>query len=123
MSQGHDAVILYVEDEIDTRDAVTFALKNQGYRVFGVANGQTALDYLRSSPPPCLILLDLMVPVMDGWQFMAVRARDPNLMSIPVVIVSAHTSIQRQTTPLKAAGYLTKPIDVDLLFETVRKYC
>lgn len=123
MSPVHDQVILYVEDEIDTRDAVSFALEQQGFRVFGVANGQTALDYLRSSPAPCLILLDLMVPVLDGWQFMAVRARDPELMAIPVVIVSAHMSIQRQTTPLKAAGYLTKPIDMDLLFSTVRKYC
>jgi two-component system response regulator MprA len=64
-----------------------------------------------------------MVPVMDGWQFMAERARVPQLMAIPVVIVSAHTSIQRQTTPLKAAGYLTKPIDMDLLLTTVRQFC
>jgi CheY-like chemotaxis protein len=123
MSPAHGKVILYVEDEIDTRDAVSFALEDQGYSVFGAANGQTALDYLRSSPPPCLILLDLMVPVLDGWQFMAVRAREPALMSIPVIIVSAHMSIQRQTTPLKAAGYLTKPIDMDVLLETVRRYC
>ena len=123
MPRARGDMILYVEDDIDTRDVVSLALEEQGYGVLGVANGQTALDYLRSSPPPCLILLDLMVPVMDGWQFMAVRARDPDLMAIPVVIVSAHASIQRQTTPLKAAGYLTKPIDMDLLFETVRKYC
>ena len=123
MSSPQRHVILYVEDEIDTRDAVTFALQHEGFNVFGAANGQTALDYLRSNPPPCLILLDLMVPVMDGWQFMAVRARDPDLLAIPVVIVSAHMSIQRQTTPLKAAGYLTKPIDMERLIATVRKYC
>ena len=116
-------MILYVEDEIDTRDAVTFALEHEGFTVFGVANGQTALDYLRSNPPPCLILLDLMVPVMDGWQFMAERARDPDLLAIPVVVVSAHPSVQRQTAPLKAAGYLTKPIDMEQLVATVRKYC
>jgi CheY-like chemotaxis protein len=123
VSPAQSKMILYVEDEIDTRDAVTVVLEQEGFRVFGAANGQTALDYLRSNPPPCLILLDLMVPVMDGWQFMAVRARDPGLISIPVVIVSAHMSIQRQTTPLKAAGYLTKPIDMELLVATVRKYC
>ena len=123
MSQPQRHVILYVEDDIDTRDAVTFSLQQEGFTVFGVANGQTALDYLRSNPPPCLILLDLMVPVMDGWQFMAERARDPDLLAIPVVIVSAHTSIQRQTTPLKAAGYLTKPIDMEQLIATVGKYC
>jgi DNA-binding response OmpR family regulator len=116
-------VILYVEDEIDTRDAVTFALQQEGFTVFGAANGQTALDYLRSNPPPCLILLDLMVPVMDGWQFMAERARHPELLTIPVVVVSAHLTIQRQATALKAAGYLTKPIDMGQLIATVRRYC
>src|SRR5579862_4602951 len=61
--------ILIVDDDPDIRDSLKEVLEDEGYEVNGVANGREALDYLRKSPRPCVILLDLMMPVMDGWQF------------------------------------------------------
>src|SRR5262249_26330672 len=89
--------ILLVEDDGDTRDGITPVLEGVGYKVESVTNGQEALDQLRTSTaPPCLILLDLMMPVMDGWQFRDEQQRDPFLSSIPVVVVSADGNVDQK---------------------------
>jgi CheY-like chemotaxis protein len=120
-ADGH--TVLYVEDDIDLRDSIAMALEAEGFRVVGAANGQTGLDYLRSDEHTCLVLLDLMVPVMDGWQFMAEKTRDPALAPIPVVIVSGHASVPQQARVLKASGYLVKPIDIERLISITHRYC
>src|SRR5437762_11749160 len=82
--------VLAVEDDFDLRDALVPILEYEGHRVVSAANGQEALERLQTMPPPSLILLDLMMPVMDGEEFRARQLRDPTLASIPVVVVSAH---------------------------------
>src|SRR5262245_26845005 len=81
--------VLVVEDSIDTRDSLAFLLRSVGgYQVSTAANGQEALDRLRAGPRPGLILLDLLMPTMDGWEFCHRLRQDPALASIPVVVVS-----------------------------------
>src|SRR3982074_3818832 len=88
--------ILVVEDDPDIRAALTQILSDDGYAVATAANGQEAIDHLRRTSPPALILLDLMMPVMDGWQFRSHQKQDPALKSIPVVIVTADGSAQNK---------------------------
>jgi CheY-like chemotaxis protein len=115
--------ILLVEDDEATRTAMALALELQGYTVTAVANGQEALDRLRAAGRPCLILLDLMMPVMDGWQFRRELAQDPALADIPVVIVSADGTVPQKAAALGATDYLQKPVEVDQLLVTVQRHC
>ncbi len=76
--------LLVVEDDADIRDALDGLLSMEGFRVTGCSNGREALDWLHASPKPDLILLDLMMPIMDGWQFRVAQKEDPELATIPV---------------------------------------
>src|SRR5919201_836869 len=107
MDAGHH--ILLVEDEPSTRDAMTLVLELQGYKVVGAADGQQALDHLRGDGRPCIILLDLMMPVLDGWGFRAQQQQDPALAAIPVIVVSADGAVGQKAASLGAASYLQKP--------------
>jgi len=115
--------ILVVEDDPATRDAVAIVLQDEGYAVTGVANGQEALQHLRRTTPPDLILLDLMMPVMNGWEFRKQQAKEPALKSIPVMIVSADAGVPQKAAAMGAVDYLTKPIDLDKLLEAVQRCC
>jgi CheY-like chemotaxis protein len=122
---GEDMVkrILIVEDDLDIRDVLTQVLEFEGYQVVGVGNGREALDYLRNNPRPGLILLDLMMPVMDGWQFRAQQQQDPELNQIPVVILSADGNVYQKAATIRAAGYLKKPVELETLLDTVGRHC
>src|SRR5712675_834532 len=88
-----ESTIVVVDDDDDIREAVREVLHEEGYRTVGAANGVEALQLLRSSPElPQLILLDLMMPVMDGWEFLMGIDEDPAFHSIPVALMSAHPS-------------------------------
>ncbi|HEV3263061.1 MAG TPA: response regulator transcription factor [Gemmataceae bacterium] len=115
--------ILIVEDEDSTRDMLAMLLEDEGYAVTQAANGHEALDRLRSQDPPRVILLDLMMPVMDGWMFRRIQKQDPVLASIPVVIVSAAGEVGQQAVALSAASYLQKPIEPNHLLATIRRLC
>jgi CheY-like chemotaxis protein len=116
--------ILLVDDDLNIRTVITEILEDEGYRVVSAANGQEALRYLQQQPDaPCLILLDLMMPVMSGWDFRRAQQQDPQLASIPVVVISADNSVQHKAASLAASDYLAKPIDIDLLITTVSQYC
>ena len=120
----HDHNILIVEDDLAIRDALVQILEDEGYAVTGVANGLEAIAHLRKrSVPPCLILLDLMMPVMNGWQFRAEQRQDPTLAPIPVVVISADGSVQQKAASIDAVGYLRKPIMLDTLLDTIEQYC
>ena len=93
-------------------------------RAESFANGREALDYLAAhdiSDRPCVILLDLMMPVLDGWQTSAALASDPNLSALPVVIITAGGRSVRQ--PIGARSLLHKPLEITTLLETVDQYC
>ena len=80
--------ILVVEDTLDTRESLAFILRHKGYEVRTAADGQEALEQLKAGARPDLILLDLMMPTMDGWEFTNRLRQHPALASIPVVVVS-----------------------------------
>jgi CheY-like chemotaxis protein len=115
--------VLVVEDDPDIQQVLRFALEMAGYPVATADNGVEAIRQLQAGAPPCLILLDLMMPVMDGWQFRAEQQRDPALAAIPVVVISADGRVPQKAASLGAAGYMRKPVDFDRLVEVVRRYC
>jgi CheY-like chemotaxis protein len=115
--------VLVIDDDFDIRDLVICLLQTNGYKATGVSNGQEAITHLQSGHPADLIILDLMMPIMDGWEFRAVQQNDPRLGSIPVVLISATDEVQEQVGLLKAADYIRKPIDFGVLLETVGRHC
>jgi CheY-like chemotaxis protein len=111
--------VLIVEDDDDIRISLAESLALYGYEVALARDGQEALDRLRSGlPQPRLILLDLMMPGVDGWQFRAEQEKDPRLSEIPVVVLSAVEGI----TPSGVKEHLTKPVDMAVLLSTVDKH-
>lgn len=115
--------ILIVEDEFLIRDALTEFLEEEGYRVAGAANGQEALTLLRKGLVPDLILLDLMMPVMSGMQFLDEQQSDARLASIPVVLLSADRNSQEKVLSSAPVEYLEKPVRLTDLLDTVERYC
>jgi two-component system chemotaxis response regulator CheY len=113
--------ILIVEDEQAIRAMVKAALNLEGYDVLVAENGQEAIDLLPKLPKPCLILLDLMMPVMNGWDFAEALEKDVILATIPVVVVTAFGDEERKIHNVKRI--LKKPIDLNTLIHTVQKYC
>jgi CheY-like chemotaxis protein len=115
-------LILIVEDDAAVRDAMRLVLEMAGYTVKGVPNGREALDYLRQNERPCVILLDLLTPDMDGWEFRRQQLENPRLADIPVVIVSGKAAVQDEAKTLNVAGFIQKPIEVPALLGTVRLF-
>jgi CheY-like chemotaxis protein len=111
---GSRGSILIVEDDLDIREALAEALGFEGYDVLLAENGQEALDVLRVGPLPHVILLDLLMPVMNGWEFRQEQLADPALAGIPVVVVSA--SAPGDARPDR---YLPKPFSIDELLVAV----
>jgi CheY-like chemotaxis protein len=113
------AKLLIVEDDDAARTALGDIFDYEGYPVALCSNGQDALDYLHSRPLPLLIILDLQMPVMNGWQFCRERSKEAALAAVPVVVISAFQS----PGDLDVAAIVTKPIDIERLLNLVRNYC
>jgi CheY-like chemotaxis protein len=113
--------VLIVEDDSDLREMMAQLLTLEGFQSATVANGKEALRYLSSGDTPNVILLDLMMPVMDGWEFRRVQQADPVLASVPTIVLSALD--QARAADLKPAAFLKKPLDFDRLLQLVRDYC
>jgi CheY-like chemotaxis protein len=114
--------ILVVDDDPDIRESLREVLEDEGYSVSCVGNGREALDYLKTaaSPRPCVILLDLMMPVMDGWQFRREQKQDPAIADIPLVVI---TATGKRPVLIDAAELVMKPLDLNRLFEAIERYC
>ena len=117
------ACLIIVEDDPDIRTDLAELLKDEGYAVNTASNGAEALQLLRQSQTPCLILLDLMMPVMSGWDFRAEQLRDPRLAAIPVVLLSGVNDLPQHAAALRAAGYIRKPIALKSVLGVAEKYC
>jgi CheY-like chemotaxis protein len=116
--------ILVVDDDADIRETVIEVLEECGHRAQGAANGLEALERLRSSDElPCLILLDLMMPTMDGEAFRAEQLKDPTLSPIPVIVISAFRDSAEKAKVLDAAGHLTKPVSLADLMAVIARFC
>jgi CheY-like chemotaxis protein len=113
--------VLIVEDDEDLREMMAQLLTLEGFNAATAANGREALDYLQESAKPYVILLDLMMPVMDGWEFRRQQQADPELAPVPVIVLSALD--QGRTSGLDADAFLKKPLDFDRLLALVRTYC
>lgn len=119
----HRHRVLLVEDNEDVRTAIAMLLRVEGSGVVEASDGTEALDQLHKGPPPCLILLDLMMPKTDGWQFRKAQVHDPSLAKIPVVLLSGAGNLPHHADELGARGYLKKPVDVDQLVHAVWRFC
>lgn len=113
--------ILVVDDDLYVRDALSALLETMGFGVVAAVNGRDALDRIDRAAPPCLVVLDLEMPVMDGWGFREALLRDPRLAGIPVVVMSARPG--RRPRPPRLAADLPKPVDADELFEAIEQHC
>lgn len=117
------ADILLVDDDAGIRDAFRDVLDDEGFQVATAVDGSDALRYLQSMPPPRLIILDLMMPGMDGWHFLRLQREDPALKSIPVVVLSAQMLTEAEAATLHVALYLRKPVKMLSLMMIVESYC
>jgi len=112
--------ILVIEDDHDTRVSLRQNLEKAGYFVFSATNGKQGLETLKRIKPPCLILLDVVMPLMNGEEFLLALDAEPDLHTIPVVVVSA---FPEQAKELVAKAFVQKPVSLKLLLEVVQKYC
>jgi len=121
MSNGrHKGSILVVDDDRGAMEALSDILEYEGYHVQRAQNGLQALEHLQQTRPcPSLIILDLLMPVMDGWEFRMRQKEDPELAQVPVLVVTAIGA----TAGIDAVDVLHKPVDVDALLRTVARYC
>ena len=115
------APVLIVEDDADLREMMAQLLQLEGFDAHSVANGREALEYLKEGAPPQLILLDMMMPVMDGWEFRREQQLSPKLADVPVIVLSALD--QTRVGEIGAVAFLKKPLDFDRLLDLVRRYC
>jgi CheY-like chemotaxis protein len=109
--------VLIIEDEHATRDALIELLGKHGREIVTAGNGEEALERLSNVRRPCLIVLDLMMPCIDGWEFLRRQSKDPSIAHIPTIVLSG------STLPAGAKHQLAKPVDVDRLVALVNQYC
>ncbi|HEX7840105.1 MAG TPA: response regulator [Kofleriaceae bacterium] len=110
--------VLIVDDDPDLLEVTRFVLEDEGIAVATARNGEEALAVLRAGKLPRLVLLDLMMPVMSGWEFLDEVAKDPSLKAIPVVVL---TAAERAQAP-GATEVLRKPMDLTALLRVVERY-
>jgi DNA-binding response OmpR family regulator len=121
---GQRKTVMIVEDDDATRDALSALLEDENYRVLQAANGAEALRILSSDSAACrIICLDLMMPVMNGWDFRQQQRRTSSLAHIPVVLMSAGAQLAIASEDLDAAAYVTKPVVIADLLAIVRRHC
>jgi CheY-like chemotaxis protein len=122
MTDQKQAHILVVEDDRDIRDSVVEILEDEGYTVSDAGGGREALDRLEHGPGrPDLILLDLMMPGMNGFEFREKQLESEKFGAIPVVVITADATAQERSAPLQAAAFLRKPIKIQPLLNTIKR--
>ena len=114
--------VLIVEDDVDARESLCALLETEGYSVRAAGDGKEALRMLRASGA-CVVVLDIYMPVMNGFEFLAEKARDPALAPLPVVVISADAEAARKAERPGVTAALTKPVDHDRLLEILRRHC
>jgi CheY-like chemotaxis protein len=115
-------VVLVVDDDGDVRDVLREVLEENGYLVRTAGDGREALAVLRREPRTSLILLDVMMPVMDGWEFRAEQVQDAAIADIPVVVITAVGDADEKAKAMAAAGALRKPVRLKDLLAAVAAF-
>ena len=109
--------VLIIDDEHATREILSEVLGKDGREIVTAADGQEALERLTEIPRPCLIVLDLAMPRMDGWEFLRRQSADPSMATIPIIVLSG------SRLPTGAKHQLAKPVDFERLVALVDQYC
>jgi two-component system, chemotaxis family, chemotaxis protein CheY len=112
-------MVLVIDDDAEIRQALTEILEDEQYAVQAAANGKEALELLERGPCPDVILLDVMMPVMDGWHFLSARLGRPELVEIPIIIISAGTEAEREAQKVGVFEFARKPLHVDDLIRRI----
>lgn len=115
--------VLVVDDDEGFRAIVMELLEGFGYEVLAAENGVEALDLLRGGLRPCVILLDLMMPKMNGWEFLESRRHEPALAQIPVAVLSGVDDLRTKAASLGVNASLRKPVDLDTLLGVIERHC
>ena len=115
--------MLVVEDNDDVREAFITLLLMHGYQASGASSGMSALEQLHEGLRPCVVILDLRMPEMDGWSVWARMHAEPQLASIPVVMVSGDPDQLRRAEALGLRNFIRKPVDAEKLVAIVARYC
>jgi len=118
---GAERLVLVIEDDEDTRDTLRYALELNGFGTAGASDGRQAIQWLSRNDPPCLVLLDLMMPVMSGMEFLRTLRGDARLQDTPVVVVTAWPEEARRFDGAQAI--LAKPFELRDLLTEVRRLC
>jgi two-component system, chemotaxis family, chemotaxis protein CheY len=113
-------VVLVVDDDPDILEALSEILEAEGFEIRRARNGKEALERLEPEPPQ-LILLDLMMPVMDGWEFAQRMRQKPQVAKIPIIVLSADRNVGSKATDIGAVGHLAKPFELNDLLDMVRR--
>jgi CheY-like chemotaxis protein len=116
-------IVLLVEDDAALRKSLAELVEAEGLRALAAGNGFEAVELLRHEPRPDLILLDLMMPVMNGWAFLKYRNEHAVLSSVPVVVTTGWNEVPGEADVIGVQGYLRKPLVPQSVLEVVRKYC
>lgn len=116
----HCTSILVIEDEAEIRENLKILLEMEGYRVFTASNGKMGLEIIRTMPRPCLVLLDLLMPIMTGEEFLKELKSEDALATIPVAIVSGAADKPKE---VHYTAFIKKPVNFDGLMKFVWKYC
>jgi CheY-like chemotaxis protein len=123
-SAADPKTILVIEDDALFREGLTIILQREGYQVVATVNGREARDKLQDGTHPDLILLDMMLPVEDGWRLLDWRRQKPALASVPVVVVTGiRIGSPEWAASLGACGFLRKPVEVERLLAEVKRCC
>lgn len=128
MPAARNGNVLIVEDDADTREMLTAMLATEGFHAVAAEDGLEALHLLRTvrhrAPHvPCLILLDLKMPRLSGHEFRRAQLGDPTVASVPVAVMSGAHDAEQRALALGAVAMLSKPIDMQLLLDVVKRYC
>jgi CheY-like chemotaxis protein len=116
--------VCVVDDDADIREILAEVLSLEGYDVVAAGDGQSALKMLHDRAPACrLILLDLMMPQMNGWEFRRKQLLDPAIASIPVVLLTGAGTAAKSIDELQVAATIEKPVELDDLLAKVAHYC
>lgn len=123
-ARSREGDILVVDDDWGIRDFLSQLLEGEGYRVRTAANGQEAMNQLRQSvSPPCVVFLDLTMPIMDGWEFRAAQMQDERLQRVPVVVLTADGQAREKAAALGVPDYIQKPVNLTRLLSIIEHYC
>ena len=115
--------ILIVEDDSALREALGQVLSDEGYELLSARDGLEAVNCLKKGNRPDVILLDLSMPVVNGWEFRMFQKRDPELARIPVILVTAGGYTREEVAWLEPSAMIPKPVDLSVLLAVVRRFC